>query len=57
MNEPIRTVDSCHFHKDPGDASSVEIIVEGFDLSLDIRIAEWSMKGLYTLRRKQRLTR
>lgn len=44
MNKPIRAVDSCRFHEDPGDASSIEVIVEGFDLSLDIRIAGWSMK-------------
>lgn len=45
MDEPVRTVDSCRFHEDPGDASSVEIVVEGFNLSIDICIARWSMKS------------
>ena len=44
MNEPFRTVDSCRFHEDPGDACPIEIVVEGLDLSPNIRIAEWIIK-------------
>ena len=45
MDEPVRAVDSCRFHEDPGDTSSIEIVVEGFNLSVDIRITGWSMKS------------